>query len=57
MNDLVKIELVSLIDIRLINLIDELNTFFIKEWGEEINDSYSNHHRMVPVKLALPHGK
>ena len=52
MNPSIIIEQVAVTDIRLINLVDELNTFFMDEWGEEVNDSYSNHHQLDSMKEA-----
>ena len=37
----------------LLYLVDELNSFFIEEWGEEVNDSYLGQHQLTNMKAAF----
>lgn len=37
----------------LIQLVDELNTFFVAEWGEDVNSSYSKHHTLSKMNTAV----
>ncbi len=37
----------------LLNLVDELNQFFVAEWGEDVNDSYASHHELSSMKAAF----
>lgn len=37
----------------LLTLVDELNQFFVNEWGEDINNSYAKHHQLDKMNAAF----
>ena len=37
----------------LIGLVEELNAFFVEEWGETVNASYSKHHDLSNMNTAV----
>lgn len=51
--DQLAIKIVSTDNPELKDLVAELNSFFIKEWGEDVNTSYANHHQLSSMQEAI----
>lgn len=49
----IEIKVVPINNEDLLRLVSELNSFFIEEWGEEVNTSYATHHLLATMNEAV----